>query len=93
MIEIVSAARLPCNLSDGSLLVTAPIMLFLEIPTSILSVKSENFFKEVSGSISAEYFNIARIISSEKYSKYFYNEGHLNRVGHNRFASLIKTYC
>tara|TARA_B100000161_G_C33534017_1_gene407456 strand:+ start:81 stop:1025 length:945 start_codon:yes stop_codon:yes gene_type:complete len=76
-----------------SIIAPIPTKLFLDKSTKYSKENSEKFFKEVSGSINAEYINIARIISSEKYSKYFYNEGHLNRAGHNRFASLITKYC
>tara|TARA_S200000501_G_C20870684_1_gene764109 strand:- start:7138 stop:8085 length:948 start_codon:yes stop_codon:yes gene_type:complete len=67
-----------------------PTKLFLDKSTKNSKENSEKFFIKVSRSINAEYIDIARIISSENYSKYFYNEGHLNRSGHRRFASLIK---
>ena len=47
IIETTSALRLPCKRSDGSLLVEAPIILFLEIPTRTLLVILANLANQL----------------------------------------------
>ena len=91
--NISKTLKILMNHYPDASLVIAPIpnRSYLKYSYRKINKYTTNFFQKISKRLNAEYIDIASIIIKEKYSNYYFNEGHLNKKGHLRFSKLINS--